>query len=274
MTSPHGGSDHYAKLLLETDVLREHLIRDVIDWADLPRGGRGLDAGCGVGSLTLLLAEAVGPKGNVTGMDTSPDFLKIAGERAKSAGHDERIDFRKGDVNNLPFGPEVFDWAWSADCVGAATGDPFKQVEGLARAVRPGGIVTVLAWSAQNLLPGYPRLEARLNATDAGIAPFKHGMEPEMHLFRAKAWLEQAGLERVTARSFVADVQAPLTDNIRNALVLLFDMRWGDKPDTNSPDDRDLYKRLTSPSSPDFILNTSDYYAFFTYTAFRGSKPL
>jgi demethylmenaquinone methyltransferase/2-methoxy-6-polyprenyl-1,4-benzoquinol methylase len=133
--------------------------------------------------------------------------------------------------------------------------------------------VVILAWGAQNLLPGYPRLEARLNTTDAGIAPFKQGMKPEMHLFRAKAWLEQAGLERVTARSFVADVQAPLTDAVRNAFMHLFDMRWGERSDTVSPDDWDLYKRLTNPESPDFILNTPDYYAFFTYTAFRGRKP-
>ncbi len=33
----------------------------------------------------------------------------------------------------------------------------------------------------EDLLPGYPLLEARLKATTAGIAPFVEGMEPESH---------------------------------------------------------------------------------------------
>jgi demethylmenaquinone methyltransferase/2-methoxy-6-polyprenyl-1,4-benzoquinol methylase len=34
--------------------------------------------------------------------------------------------------------------------------------------------------------------------------------------------------------------------------------------------DRAEYQRLCKPESPDFILNLADYYAFFTYSMFRG----
>ncbi len=44
----------------------------------------GLDAGCGIGHHTLLLAEAVAPAGHVTGLDLSPEFLVHAREIAKS----------------------------------------------------------------------------------------------------------------------------------------------------------------------------------------------
>ena len=37
-----------------------------------------------------------------------------------------------------------------------------------------------------------------------------------------------------------------------------------------SKEDRKEYRRLCLPDSPDFILNIPDYYAFFTYTMFRG----
>ena len=34
--------------------------------------------------------------------------------------------------------------------------------------------------------------------------------------------------------------------------------------------DREEYRRLTEPESPDFILDTPDYYAYFTYSMFEG----
>jgi ubiquinone/menaquinone biosynthesis C-methylase UbiE len=273
MSSPHGDSGHYAKLLLETEILREQMMRSVMDWLHLPRGSRGLDAGCGVGSLTFLLADAVGPEGHVTGLDISPDLIGIAAERTRRAGYGNRIDVRLGDINHIPFDPGSFDWVWSADCVGPGTGDPYGQTRALAGVIRPGGMVCILAWSAQSLLPGYPGLEARLNATRAGIAPFMQGMKPEAHLFRARSWLEQAGLRDVTAKTFVSDIQPPLSEAVREAMLLVFDMRWGAGSAEISEAHWDLYKRLTSPESPDFILDQPGYYAFFTYTAIRGTKP-
>jgi ubiquinone/menaquinone biosynthesis C-methylase UbiE len=273
MSSPHGDSKHYARLLLETDVLREHVMSRAVEWLALPKASRGLDAGCGVGSQTFLLAKAVGPGGHVTGLDISEELLSIARERSHGAGVGGTVEFRKGDINHIRFEPDTFDWAWSADCAGPGTGDPLCQVERLARIVRPGGAVCVLAWSAQNLLPGYPGLEARLNASPAGIAPFKQGMKPEAHFFRARVWLEKAGLEDVWAKTFVSDIQPPLSEATRHAMMLLFDMRWGDEPGEVNDEDRRLYKHLTDPGSPNFILDQPGYYAFFTYTAFRGKKP-
>ena len=78
---------------------------------------------------------------------------------------------------------------------------------------------------------------------------------------------------RVTGSSFVGDIQAPLDDMTRDALLSLFDMRWGIAPDGIAGEDRDLYRRLIDPSSPEFILDRPGYYAFFTYTAFRGRRP-
>lgn len=274
MASPHEDKSKCARLLLETDCLRDHLIRTIIAWLDLPSGSSGLDAGCGVGSNTLLLAEAVGPGGHVTGLDIAGDLLRIASERARQAGYQDRTDFKQGDISNLPFDPDTFDWAWSADCVGPGTGDPLSQVEALARIVRPGGSVSVLAWSSQSLLPGYPVLEARLNATSAGIAPFKQNMNPETHLFQASRWMTKAGLQDVTAKSFVGDIQAPLDEAHRKALGLLFDMRWGGAECEADEQDWELYKRLTDPASPEFIGDGPGYYAFFTYTVFRGWRAL
>jgi len=173
-------------------------------------------------------------------------------------------------VNRLPFDDDAFDWAWSANCVGYHPAEPLPLVRELTRVVKPGGSVAILAWSSQQLLPGYPLLEARLNATSSGIAPFVRGKRPELHFLRALGWFREAGLEEPTAQTFVGDVHAPLSDDMRSALMALLEMRWPGVRSEVTPEDWAEFQRLCQPESPDFILDLTDYYAFFTYSMFRG----
>lgn len=262
--------DTYAQLLIVSDPLRDPVIRQVIRALDFPSDSKGLDAGCGIGLQTVLLAEVVGSGGHVTGLDLSPDFLVHARAIAKKYGLLEQVTFQQGDVNQLPFENNSFDWVWSVDCAGYAPMEPLPALKELVRVVKPGGMVVLLMWSSQKLLPGYPLLEARLNATAAGIAPFVQGKNPELHFMRLLGWLDKVGLQDPTAQTFVGNVCAPLRDEIRSALTALFDMRWGEAESEVSPKDWKLYQRLCQPGSKDFILNLPDYYAFFTYSLFRG----
>jgi demethylmenaquinone methyltransferase/2-methoxy-6-polyprenyl-1,4-benzoquinol methylase len=50
-------------------------------------------------------------------------------------------------------------------------------------------------------------------------------------------------------------------------------MRWPDVEPELSKEDVELYRRLTDPDSPGFILNLPDYYGFYTYSVFRGWVP-
>ena len=250
--------------------LRESIFRAAIQELQLPLGSRGLDAGCSIGLQALMLAEAVGPEGHVTGLDLSPESLAYGEEMVKKAGLAERISFREGDVNKLPFDDDTFNWAWSVDLVGYAPIEPLPLVKELARVVKPGGSVAILAWSSEKLLPGYPWLEARLSATSAGIAPFVKGRAPGSHFLRALGWFRDAGLEECTARTLVGDAYAPLTDDLRHTLVALFQMRWPDVESELSLEDWAEVQRLCLPESPDFVLDHPDYYAFFTYSMFHG----
>jgi len=261
----------YVQSLLLSNPLREPLLREVIQALRLPPGSRGLDAGCGIGLQALLLAEAVGPTGHVTGLDLSPAFLArargIAGKHSLGA----RTSFREGNIHRLPFDDNTFDWLWSVDCAGyRLVADPLRLVQELARVVRPGGRVAILVWSSQMLLPGYPLLEARLNATPSGTAPFTAGMRPESHYLRMLGWFREAGLQEPAAQTFVGSAHAPLSDDIRDGLADLLQMRWGSAESEASPEDWAAYQRLCQPGSPDFILDRGDYYAFFTYSLFHG----
>jgi demethylmenaquinone methyltransferase/2-methoxy-6-polyprenyl-1,4-benzoquinol methylase len=64
--------------------LRESTIRAMIKALHLPKGSRGLDAGCGIGLQCLLLAEEAGPTGHVTGLDLSAEMLDRGREIVKN----------------------------------------------------------------------------------------------------------------------------------------------------------------------------------------------
>ncbi|HMQ33634.1 MAG TPA: class I SAM-dependent methyltransferase [Chloroflexaceae bacterium] len=257
--------------LLDADALREPLLRQIVGVLGLPQGSAGLDAGCGPGLQALLLADAVGPAGHVTGVDLAPELLAYGEELIQRAGYAGRVTLREGDVARMPFADESFDWAWSADCVGYPAGDLPALVSELARVVRPGGRVFVLAWTSQQLLPGHPFLEARLNATCSAYLPFLSDQAPERHFPRALGGLRAAGLAEVRGATFARTLQAPLTLSERAGLRSLFAMLWGQPQPGEEPAAREGYRRLCLPDSPDDILALPDYYGFFTYSLFQGA---
>jgi SAM-dependent methyltransferase len=260
-------------LQLRSEALRGPIFQDVIHALNLPDGSRGLDVGCGIGLQTLQLAEAVGKQGHVTGLDQSPIFLETARTFAQQVGLAESITFRPGDWNDLPFENDTFDWVWSADAAGYAPQEPAPLIRELGRVLKPGGRLVILFWSSQMLLPGYPALEARLNASRAGTAPFAAGSQPEKHALRTLGWLRAAGLVDARAETRVGSVFAPLDASQRAALTDLLEMRWGGAEPDVSAQDWQEYQRLSRSESADFILNCPDYYAFFTYSVFSASVP-
>lgn len=256
--------------LEQTNPLREPILRAAIAALRLTPGTRGLDIGCGIGLQTLLLAEATNPDGAITGLDISPELLANARERVRDSAFADRISFREGDMTCLPFADNSFDWVWSADCVGYPAGDTLRILKEIARVLRPGGTLALLAWTSQQFLPGYPLLEARLNATCSAYAPFLLGKAPESQFMRCIRWFPEAGIAEPLCRTLIGEAQGPLKSEVRNALRLLFEMLWGTAEHEAAEADRLEFRRLCQPESPDFILDLPEYYGFFTYTMFSG----
>lgn len=263
-------TEKYLKRLELSNILREPVIRTIVGTLQLPPESKGLDAGCGTGFYTLMLADAAGTRSHVTGLDIEETFLTKGRSLASKSGLAERVSFIKGDIRKLPFDENLFDWAFSMDLVGYLKISPVLLLKELARTVKPGGAIYVLNWSSQMLLPGYPVLEARLNATSLGIAPFNAKMKPDLHSMRALEWFQQAGLSETRAQTFVRDINPPLSQEMRISLADLFEMRWGEDNPELLEEDQLEYQRLCRDGSPDFILNMPGYYGFFTYSLFRG----
>ena len=98
-----------------------------------------LDAGCGSGTKSLLLAE----RGfTVTGIDVSPEMLDKAGEKAAEAELQDLTSFQSVNLVSLSFDDATFDVVL---CWGVLMHIP--DIEGalaqLARVLKPGGLLIV-----------------------------------------------------------------------------------------------------------------------------------
>ena len=81
--------------------------RRVLLEAGLRGGMRVADLGCGVGMVTALLAELVGPDGHVVGIDASGAQLAQARERLNGSG--ANTSFVEASATDTGLPPESFD---------------------------------------------------------------------------------------------------------------------------------------------------------------------
>src|SRR5262245_10421978 len=87
---------------------REAFDQMVDDEIELPKEGKFLDAGCGVGDYAIDLAIRGGAKTEVVGIDPSLDKLVLARGKADVKKLD-RVEFRQGQMRSLEFPDEEFD---------------------------------------------------------------------------------------------------------------------------------------------------------------------
>lgn len=76
--------------------------------AEVGPAQRVLDIGCGNGIVTRMIAERVGPSGEVVGLDRNGDVLEFA-RKAIADAELANIRFVEGDLNDLPTDIGKFD---------------------------------------------------------------------------------------------------------------------------------------------------------------------
>jgi ubiquinone/menaquinone biosynthesis C-methylase UbiE len=106
----------------------------------LKPGMRLLDAGCGPGSITVGLAEAVAP-GETVGIDADPEAIDGARALAAERGV-TNVRFEVGDVYALPREDASFDAVFS-NALLQHLADPGDAVREMHRVLRAGGIVAI-----------------------------------------------------------------------------------------------------------------------------------
>jgi SAM-dependent methyltransferase len=110
--------------------------------ADARPGERALDIGCGAGGTSILLAEAVGPGGAVTGVDVSQPMLKLARARTEA----KNIRFIEADAATYGFDAE-FDLIFSRFGVMFFV-DPSAAFANIRKAGRLSARLAFICWRA------------------------------------------------------------------------------------------------------------------------------
>lgn len=113
----------------------------------LREGMRGLDAGCGTGSITASMLNYVGLSGRVTGVDINAQALDAA--RAKYCA--EGLEFVVGNLYDLPFGDDVFDFVFSHGVL-IHCREPLKVLGQLYRVLKSGGTIGISAVDHDSML--------------------------------------------------------------------------------------------------------------------------
>lgn len=169
---------------------------EFVEWLMIPPAAWWLDVGCGTGALTETILRRANPI-QVDGIDPSEGYLALAREQVR----DPRVRFEVGDARQLSVESAQHDAVVSALVLNFIPDLPTAMAE-MARAVRPGGIVTGYVWDYAG------KMELMRYFWDAAIALKPEDRErdegrrfpicqpePLKHLF------EGAGLKNVQVRS-------------------------------------------------------------------------
>ena len=106
-----------------------------------PEGSTVLEAGCGVGAQTVVLA-ANSPDACFTAIDLAEDSLEAARDAVAERGF-SNVTFRHGDIFDLPFAPGTFDHVFVCFVL-EHLADPRQALACLKEVLRPGGSLTVI----------------------------------------------------------------------------------------------------------------------------------
>jgi ubiquinone/menaquinone biosynthesis C-methylase UbiE len=167
-----------------------------------------IDVGCGCGATALQLAELVGPKGKVLGVDVSKPMLNRAKERAAGMPN---VGFAEADATTYRFEQGAADLLFSRHGV-MFFPEPERAFANLRSALKPSGrvafscfrspkenaLITTILAAVQEFVPPLPKM----NPEDPG--PFAFA-DPE----RVKRILGAAGFKSVALEP--VDVQSDIS---------------------------------------------------------------
>ena len=225
---PLGTSDHERQRLVRQAGYLHPITLDVFRAAGIAPGMRVLDVGCGCGDVAMLAAELVGKNGFVVAIDSDANNLDFAHKSAAEAGH-PNIEFRLGEMaafaGDRPFDAPVD--ALIGRFILLYLPDPVAALRGLAKSLRPGGIV---AFMEPDFTPprSHPHVESVATAVEwiyAAMRVVGVRMEIALHLYEI---FSNAGLSNIqmSSRQWVGGgpgyfMYEYLADTIRSVMPVL-----------------------------------------------------
>lgn len=134
----HGYSARESERLRDQAETLTELLHDDTRYPD---GSRVLEAGCGIGAQTAILAKN-SPGADITSLDISSDSLQLAEEKIRSSGI-TNVTFCHGDIFDLPFERESFDHIFVCFVLEHLK-EPERALAMLRPLLKDGGTLTVI----------------------------------------------------------------------------------------------------------------------------------
>jgi ubiquinone/menaquinone biosynthesis C-methylase UbiE len=138
---------------------RECMIRD----QHIAQGSLVVDAGCGPGLWTPLLAQAIGPEGSILGIDISTEALVTAQKRSAHAWYRSQVQYKRAVLEQLPVDHGAADIIFSAN-VSQYLDDPVATFAAMGPYLKDGGrlIVKDIDFGTMRFHNIDPALQARV----------------------------------------------------------------------------------------------------------------
>lgn len=195
---------------------REQMIRDI----RFKRGSRVVDAGCGPGLWTPLIARAIGYQGYIMGVDISPEALITANRRMHGKRYERIVQYKHGSMEQLPVPFGSVDIIFSAN-VSQYLPDPVTTFAAMGNYIAPGGrlVIKDIDFGTMRFHNIDAGLQARVfqarerweqQRVDAGYA-----FEDSWVGSKLTSYLRAAGYEDVQEKSYHIVRQYPLSRDFR-----------------------------------------------------------
>jgi SAM-dependent methyltransferase len=196
-------------------------VRRARDWVGfflphLRSGFHVLDCGCGVGSITLDIAEIVAP-GKVIGVDMDETQLAVARSTAEERGL-TNVSFEQGNVYQLRFDSGSFDAALAHTLLYHLS-EPLCAMEELRRVLKPTGVVAISDddFSTMRFSPD-PPIAHKMVDMMTKVVLFNGGSP--FYSPRLRGLLLQAGFARTEGFAVAADHYGRLDETRRLAYIM------------------------------------------------------
>jgi SAM-dependent methyltransferase len=134
----HGYSERESERLADQAQTLTGLLHDDVRY---PEGSKVLEAGCGIGAQTVILAKN-SPGARITSIDISADSLQRAERTVQKEGI-TNVTFLQGDIFHLPFEQGTFDHIFVCFVL-EHLADPKGALAHLRPLLKKGGTLTVI----------------------------------------------------------------------------------------------------------------------------------
>lgn len=186
----------------------------------LKQGGLVVDAGCGPGLWTPLLAQAIGAEGHIIGIDIDTESLITAQSRSNGSWYRQQVLYKRATLEQIPLEHGGADIIFSAN-VSQYLEDPVATFAAMAPYLKRGGrlVIKDIDFGTMRFGGVDPMLQARVfqarERWERDRCAHGYAFEDSWIGSKLAGYLRAAGFEDVEEKTYRIVRQYPLPEDYR-----------------------------------------------------------